>query len=73
MQAAQIGTEVEEPYQAGDLIFFPGHVGIMADDKHLLHANAYHMAVTIDPLEDIVNRIRRDHEQPITAHKRLEF
>lgn len=73
IQAAQIGADASGPYEAGDLIFFPGHVGIMADSQHLLHANAHHMAVTIDPLDDVIQRIRRDHDKPITAHKRLKF
>lgn len=42
--------------QAGDLIFFPGHVGFMADDTHLLHANAFHMKTVIEPLKDVTAR-----------------
>lgn len=34
--------------QAGDLAFFPGHVGIMLDQQRLIHANATHMRVTIE-------------------------
>jgi len=41
----------------GDVVFFPGHVGIMADDRHLLHANAHHMAVTIDRLDAVIDRV----------------
>ncbi len=44
------------PYARGDLIFFPGHVGIMADTTHLVHANATHMRVTSEPLADVVRR-----------------
>lgn len=44
-------TPVERP-GAGDLAFFPGHVGLMLDERHLLHANATHMRVTIDVLGD---------------------
>ena len=29
----------------GDLLFWKGHVGIVTDGLHLLHANAHHMAV----------------------------
>jgi len=71
MQTAALGEEVDGDLQAGDLVFFPGHVGFMADEAHLLHANAHHMAVTIDPLEEVIERIRRDHPQAITARKRL--
>jgi hypothetical protein len=34
----------------GDLAFWPGHVGIVAEDAMLVHANAYHMAVATEPL-----------------------
>ena len=36
--------------QAGDLAFFPGHVGIMLDERRMLHANATHMRVTVETL-----------------------
>jgi cell wall-associated NlpC family hydrolase len=59
MQAAEMGTALpsDAERQAGDLVFFPGHVGIMVDDVHLLHANAYAMAVTIDPLTAVLARV----------------
>lgn len=44
------------PYARGDLVFFPGHVGIMADTTHLVHANATHMKVTSELLADVVAR-----------------
>lgn len=44
------------PFARGDLVFFPGHVGLMADATHLVHANASHMAVTSEPLADVVRR-----------------
>lgn len=40
----------------GDLIFWPGHVTIMLDGARMIHANATHMAVTIDPLSDMADR-----------------
>ncbi|HHN67138.1 MAG TPA: peptidase P60 [Thermopetrobacter sp.] len=36
--------------QRGDLVFWEGHVGMMVDDTRLIHANAYHMQVVIEPL-----------------------
>lgn len=44
------------PFARGDLVFFPGHVGIMADTTHLVHANATHMRVTSEHLADVVQR-----------------
>lgn len=36
--------------QKGDLAFFPGHVGIMLDNKRMIHANSRHMRVSIQTL-----------------------
>jgi cell wall-associated NlpC family hydrolase len=72
-QAASVGTalDADMPARRGDLIFFPGHVGLMVDGHHIVHANAYAMAVTIDPLADVVARIAADHAQPILNRRRL--
>lgn len=55
----------------GDFVFFPGHVGIMTDESHLLHANAHWMAVVVEPLADVVARLAGDHAQPIVARRRI--
>lgn len=71
-QAAAIGSPVEDDtYRRGDFVFFPGHVGIMIDEANLLHANAYWMTTLIEPLSDVTRRLRSDHEQPVTAVRRL--
>ena len=41
----------------GDLVFWPGHVGICQSAASLLHANARHHAVAVEPLEDALARI----------------
>ncbi len=49
----------------GDLACWPGHIGVMVDDRHLLHANAHWMACVVEPLEDVVARARqRGEAQP---------
>lgn len=53
--------------QRGDLVFWEGHVGAMLDAAHLLHANAFHMAVAVEPLRDAAAR----SAAPITSIKRL--
>lgn len=55
----------------GDLIFWDGHVGIMADRRQLLHANGHFMQVTLEPLADAVERIAQRYGK-ITAIKRLQ-
>jgi cell wall-associated NlpC family hydrolase len=59
MQRA-LGTAVAPgaALQRGDLVFWAGHVGMMRDATTLLHANAFHMAVTSEPFDVAVARIR---------------
>jgi len=54
----------------GDIIFWKGHMGVMLDETRLLHANAFHMAVTIEPLAEAVARIEKI-AGPVTSIKRL--
>jgi cell wall-associated NlpC family hydrolase len=44
--------------ERGDLIFWAGHVAIARDRDTLVHANAFHMAVVIEPIAKAVTRIR---------------
>ena len=41
----------------GDLVFWPGHVGVMQTSGRLLHANAHHMMTATEPLAEAVERI----------------
>jgi cell wall-associated NlpC family hydrolase len=41
----------------GDLVFWPGHVGIMIDGEYMIHASGHQMAVVIEPLADVATRI----------------
>jgi len=54
----------------GDLVFWKGHMGVMLDDKRLLHANAFHMLVVAEPLADAITRIQ-PIAGPVTSVKRL--
>ena len=63
--------EARSVVRRGDLVFFPGHVGIMADDRRLIHANATAMAVTCDPLAEVAERIRQVEGIGITSVRRL--
>jgi cell wall-associated NlpC family hydrolase len=42
----------------GDLLFWKGHVAIACDAKTIVHANAHHMAVAIEPTDTAVTRIK---------------
>ena len=54
----------------GDLIFWPGHMGVMLDGTRLLHANSFHMATAIEPLAEAEARIGAV-SGPIRTIKRL--
>ncbi|HEX7857941.1 MAG TPA: NlpC/P60 family protein [Sphingobium sp.] len=62
----------DEALAKGDIVFFPGHVGIMSDAETLLHANAYWMKVVEEPLANVVERLISAHAEPITARRRIE-
>ncbi len=59
-----------EGLERGDLVFWKGHVGIMADGLMLVHANAHHMAVVVETLPEAAERIARQGSK-ITSIKRL--
>jgi cell wall-associated NlpC family hydrolase len=61
MQEKALGTAVSadaSTLERGDLIFWKGHVAVVRDRDSLIHANAYHMAVAIEPIAEAVARIR---------------
>lgn len=64
-QQIMLGTETPRS-RVGDLVFFPGHVGIMVDEDNILHANAFHMKVAIEPLWQVEERSKE-----VTAIRRL--
>jgi cell wall-associated NlpC family hydrolase len=60
MQEQTLGNAISDnaPLTRGDLLFWKGHVAIARDASTLLHANAHHMAVAVEPIADAVARIR---------------
>ena len=43
-------------FNRGTLIYWDGHVGVMIDKENFLHANSFHMKVTIEPLIKVKKR-----------------
>jgi hypothetical protein len=41
----------------GDLVFWPGHVGMMLDGERMIHATDRYMAVAVERLEDAIRQI----------------
>jgi len=54
----------------GDLVFWKDHVAIARDHENLIHANAHHMAVAIEPAAEGIARIKAAGSE-ITAVKRV--
>jgi cell wall-associated NlpC family hydrolase len=56
--------------ERGDLVFWKGHVAMMVDAKRMVHANAHHMAVAVEPLAKAIARIRSAGSGEPIAHRR---
>jgi hypothetical protein len=54
----------------GDLVFWKGHMAIVRDAAAIVHANAFHMAVAIEPIEEAIARISAAGSE-VTSVKRL--
>ena len=58
MQEKALGAPIDVAQaRRGDLVFWKGHVAIVRDAATLLHANAHHMAVAMEPLARALTRI----------------
>lgn len=55
----------------GDVVFFPGHVGLMVDGHRMIHANATRMRVSIDPVAEVAGWTLASDGRGITAVRRL--
>jgi cell wall-associated NlpC family hydrolase len=58
MQEQTLGREIDiGRVRRGDLVFWPGHVAIARDGANFIHANAFHMAVAVEPIARAIARI----------------
>jgi cell wall-associated NlpC family hydrolase len=71
MQELALGKLVSlREMRRGDLVFWKGHVAIARDPESLIHANAHHMMVAIEPAEDAFDRIKTAGSD-VTSVKRI--
>ena len=75
MQEAALGARLTaagdlSDLKRGDLIFWKGHVAILRNELSLVHANAFHMAVAIEPVAEAVARIRNSGSD-VTSVRRI--
>jgi cell wall-associated NlpC family hydrolase len=75
LQLASLGADKDvarADLARGDLVFFPGHVGIMADHTHIVHASRQWMEVRAEPFADVIARsAAKGHEPAVSGIKRL--
>jgi cell wall-associated NlpC family hydrolase len=75
MQREELGKPIDpratNKLQRGDLIFWSGHVAIVRDAETIVHANAHHMATTIEATREAIARIAAAGSE-ILAVKRLD-
>lgn len=59
MQGRDLGEPLGDidDLRRGDLMFWKGHVAIVRDAETLVHANAFHMCVAIEPIVEARRRI----------------
>ena len=74
MQCAWFGDQIDDwqspgVLQRGDLIFWKGHVGLMADAEMLLHANGTFMTTMTEPLLPAIERIANEYGEPLEARR----
>jgi cell wall-associated NlpC family hydrolase len=73
MQKDALGVAVDtSELLRGDLIFWKGHVAIVRDRNTLIHANAFHMAVAIEPIAEAFARVQ-DAGSKITSVQRIAW
>ena len=74
MQRATLGEFLTEdaPLQRDDIVFFPGHVGMMTDAETLIHATRYHGKTVEEPLSEVIARVKEKNSGTgISARKRI--
>lgn len=72
-QMASVGEALplDSPKQAGDLLFWKGHVAMAVSSTDMIHANAFLMAVVEEPIEPACARILEQGDGPVLAHRRF--
>jgi cell wall-associated NlpC family hydrolase len=76
LQQQALGKVLEDAevgdLRRGDLIFWKGHVAIVRDHDTIVHANAFHMMVAIEPIAEALERIRASGTDLISVRRLFE-
>ena len=65
-----VRLEADAPLQAGDLLFWKGHVAMATGPHSMIHANAHHMMVFEEPIDQAIARIAATDTGPVTSRLR---
>lgn len=55
----ELGDDILDKLQRGDIVYWPGHVGIMIDSENMVHASGTLMATGIEPVAAVAERSRK--------------
>jgi len=70
MQEQALGARLAlDDLRRGDLVFWKDHVAIVRDGNTLIHANAHHMMVAIEPVTDAIARISSKGSEPTSVRR----
>lgn len=74
MQSEWLGVAIDNwqvsgALRRGDLIHWKGHIGFIAGDDLLLHANGTFMTTMTEPLRPAIERIANEYGEPLGARR----
>lgn len=69
-QEAAFAPIPRDSLRRGDLVFWRGHVAMMLDAARIIHANAHHMAVAMEPLDEVIARVSAAEGGEPTGYRR---
>ena len=71
-QQETLGRTIDRAaFARGDLAFWKGHVAMGLDATRIIHANAFHMMVAIEPLDEAISRIAAAGNGEPTSYRRV--
>lgn len=71
-QMTSIGSAVDiDAAQRGDIVFFPGHTGIMVNETEIINATVRHMSTVVEPLSFLDEKYAGDGLRGILEVRRL--
>ena len=68
-----VRLDTNAPLQAGDLLFWKGHVAMATGPNTMIHANAHHMMVVEEPTDQAIARIAATETGAVTTRLRFEL